>query len=91
MTNEEFLKWIELAFLGGFVALIGWTGSRLHKRLDEVEATKASKKELEAAINAASEQRSEMLSAMAEHRKETRDSFGTISETLTQVLLRLPK
>ena len=91
MTETEFIKWLELGLFGGFVALLSWTGARVHKRLDALESSKASKRDLEVAIASASTQREEMLSAMAEHRDETRNSFAAQSTTLTQILLRLPK
>lgn len=76
----EFIKWVALAILSGFVTVISWNANKLDHRVTELEANKADIKALE-----------EIRGNMREHRGESRQAFADVQNTLNQILLKLPR
>lgn len=80
MSPDEFSEWAILAILGGFVALLQWTASRLHKRVDDMEKAKADKEII-----------SDLKKDFHGHREETRGQLSAIQNSINQILLRSVK
>jgi ferritin-like metal-binding protein YciE len=77
MSTNEFVDWLILAILGGFVAVLKWSADRLHRRVDELEKSKAEKDAI-----------SDLKKDFHDHREETRSQLSAIQNSINQILLR---